>query len=110
MRGMVMKINEGKTKIIEAAFKFAYGKGRDCPVKPEWERRVMSHIRYLDTTPFHVYAWNAPALWKAAAAVCMGALIVLAYSLTSNIGPEYDAASMFMDDPMGIIFNQPLFP
>ncbi len=33
-----------------------------------------------------------------------------AYSIVANIGPEYEAVRMFLDDPMGIIYTQPLFP
>jgi len=105
-----MKTRDEKIGIIEAALKLAYGNKPDYPVKPEWERRVMSHVLYLGTSPFQDTVWNTPVIWRTAAAISMSALIILAYSLITNMGPEYEAARMFMDDPMGIIFTQPLFP
>ena len=105
-----MKTYDGKTGMIEAALRSAYGKRRDYPVKPEWERRVMSQVLYLDAVPFRNSIWNSPAIWKTAAAISMSALVILAYSFVVNVGPEYEAARMFLDDPMGIIYTQPLFP
>lgn len=105
-----MKTHDEKIGLVEAALRFAYGKRRDHPVKPEWERRVMSHVLYLDAAPLRDTIWNTPAIWKTAAAISMSALVILAYSFVANIGPEYEAARMFLDDPMGIIYTQPLFP
>src|SRR5271169_5225004 len=105
-----MKTHDDKIGIIEAALRFAYGKRREHPVKPEWERRVMSHVLYIDATPFRNSIWNTPAIWRTAAAISMSALVILAYSLVTNIGPEYEAARMVLDDPMGILYTQLLFP
>ncbi len=105
-----MKTHDEKVGTIEKVLKLAYLRRQHCPVKSEWEKRVMSHVLYLNTTPFQVSMWDTPILWKAAAAVSMSALIILAYSFTANIGPEYEAARMFLDDPMGIISTQLLFP
>jgi len=106
-----MKTHDEKIGIIEAALRFAYSKRRDHPaVKTEWERRVMSHVLNIEAAPFRDTIWNTPAIWKTAAAVSMGALVILAYSFVANISPEYEAARMFLDDPMGIIYTQPLFP
>jgi len=105
-----MKTHDEKVEIIEKVLKLAHYKRQDYPVKPEWERRVMSNVLYLNTTPSRDNIWDTPNIWRVAAAVSMSALIILVYSFNANIGPEYEAARMFLDDPMGIVFAQPLFP
>ncbi len=105
-----MKTHDENAEIIEKALKSAYRKQHDYTVKPDWQKRVMSTVLYLDTAPSQNNIWDTPDIWRVAAAVSMSALIMLACSFTANIGPEYEAAKMFLDDPMGIIFTQPLFP
>lgn len=105
-----MKIHDEKVGTIEKALKSAHRNRQDYPVKPEWERRVMSNVLYLSATPCRGNIWDTYNIWRVAAAVSMSAVIILACSFAADIGPEYEAARVFLDDPMGIVFAQPLFP
>jgi hypothetical protein len=106
-----MKAQDEKIRTIENALKHAHNKLRQFSVKPEWEREVMSHVLSLNAIPLQTNTiWDAPSIWRTAAAVSVSALIVLACSFITNIGPEYEAARFLIDDPLGVIFAQPLFP
>ncbi len=105
-----MKPDDERGKAIEKALKAAYRKMPGKRVRPEWERQVMSHVYSLTVPSFQNNTWDAPAIWRVAAAVSMSALIILAFSLTNNLGPEYEAARLLLEDPLGLTFAQPLFP
>jgi hypothetical protein len=106
-----MKTQNEKVEIIEKALKSAYSKNRQFRVKPEWEREVMYHILGLQATPLQTNAiWDAPAIWRTATAVSISALIMLILTLINNIGPEYEAARLMLEDPLGFTFAQLLFP
>jgi len=106
-----MNPDDEKINIIEKALKYAFRKGHDYQAMTGWERRVMSHVLSLDVMPMQTgVIWNAPALWRTALAFSISAVIVLAYSFVTGIGPEYEAARFLTEDPMGFIFAQPLFP
>ncbi|MGD0281568.1 MAG: hypothetical protein ABSB95_04310 [Dissulfurispiraceae bacterium] len=106
-----MKTQDEKIIIIENALKYAHNKWRLFSVRPEWEREVISHILTLDSVPLQINTlWDTPVIWRTAAAVCISALIFMVCSLITNIGPEYEAARFLLEDPMGFIFAQPLFP
>ena len=86
-----MKPNDEKVERIEKALKSAYRQSRRILVKPEWERKVMYHILGLHATQFQTNAiWEAPAIWRTATAVSIGALIMLFFTFINNIGPEYE--------------------
>ena len=108
-----MKTQDEKIRIVEDALKYAHNKWRQFSVKPQWEREVMSHVFSLDAVPLQtnaIWIWDAPFIWRTAAAVSASALIVLACSFITNISPEYEAARFLIEDPLGFIFAQPLFP
>ncbi len=105
-----MKPDDESVKAIEKALKAAYRKALSKPVRPEWEKQVMSHVYSLTAPSFQGNPWDVPAIWRVAAAVCMSALIILAFSLINNLGPEYEAARLLLEDPLGLTFVQPLFP
>lgn len=107
-----MKQHDDKITLIEKAFRYAHRKRRSCAVTPEWERDVMFHILSLRAMPAQTAktAWEAPAIWRMAAAVSISALIILATSLLSDASAEYEAARFLIDDPVTFIFTQPFFP
>lgn len=106
-----MNTNDEKINIIEKALKYAHRKGYGYKVKAEWERLVMSHVLDLYAIPLQTkMVWDAPVMWRTALAASISALIALAYSLMTNIGPAYEAARFLTEDPLGFIFAQPLFP
>jgi len=106
-----MKKHDQKVEKIEKALKFAYRKSNQVRVKPEWEREVMFHILSLHAIPLQINTiWEAPAIWRTATAVSISALIMLFYTVINNIGPEYEAARLMLEDPFGFTFAQLLFP
>ncbi len=108
-----MKPNDEKIEKIEMALKAAYRKRGQIPVKPEWERDVMYHILSINPTPLRtnaIWDWNAPVIWRTATAVSISALIMLLFTFINNIGPEYEAARLMLEDPLGFTFAQLLFP
>ena len=106
-----MKPHDEKVEKIERALKSAYRKSRQIRVRPEWEREVMYHILSLDATPLRTYTiWDAPAIWRTATAVSISALIMLFFTFVNNIGPEFEAARLMLEDPLGFTFAQLLFP
>jgi|SRR5208283_4126896 len=107
-----MKRSDDKFALIEKAFRHEHGKRQACTVTPEWERNVMSHIFSLHAMSLQNVKtlWDAPVIWRTAVAVSISALIILASTLLSNAGAEYDAARFLLDDPVAFIFTQPFFP
>jgi len=105
-----MKPQDEKVEKIEKALKLAYRKNHQTRVRPEWESEVMYHILGLPSTQLRTYAiWEGPALWRTATAVSVSALIMLLFTFINNIGPEYEAARLMLEDPMGFTFAQFLF-
>ena len=105
-----MKTLDKKVEIIEKELKSSYSKNRQFRVKPEWEREVMRHILGLHATPLRTNAvWDAPAIWRTATAVSISAAIMLIFTVINNIGPEYEAARLMLEDPMGFTFAQLFF-
>ena len=106
-----MKPHDERVEKIEKALKSAYRKSVQIRVNPEWEREVMYHILGLHATPFRTNTiWDAPAIWRTATAISLSALIMLFFTFINNIGPEYDAARLMLEDPLGFTFAQLLFP
>ena len=105
-----MKTHDAKVEKIEKTLKSAYNKRSEMRVRPEWERDVMYHILSLHMVPLRTDAiWDAPAIWRTATAVCISALIMLVFTYINNIGPEYEAARLMLEDPLGFTFAQLLF-
>ena len=106
-----MKPLDAKVEKIEKTLKSAYSKRGEMRVRPEWEREVMYHILGLQATPLRTKAiWDAPAIWRTTTAVSISALIMLILTFLNNIGPEYEAARLMLEDPLGFTFAQFLFP
>ncbi len=106
-----MKLHDEKVEKIERALKFAYRKSSQMRVKPEWEREVMYHILSIHATPLPTNAtWDFPAIWRTATAVSISALIMLLLTFINNIGPEFEAARLMLEDPLGFTFAQLFFP
>jgi len=106
-----MKLHDEKVEKIERALKSAYRKSSEMRVRPEWEREVMSHIFSIHATPLQTNAmWDFPAIWRTATAVSVSALIMLFFTFINNIGPEFEAARLLLEDPMGFTFAQLLIP
>jgi hypothetical protein len=106
-----MKTQVEKVEIIEKALKSSYSKTPQLQVKPEWEREVMYHILGLNVTPLRTNTiWDAPAIWRTATAVSISAVIMLIFTFLNNIGPEYEAVRLIMEDPLGSTFAQLLLP
>ncbi|HKN18930.1 MAG TPA: hypothetical protein VJW95_03965 [Dissulfurispiraceae bacterium] len=106
-----MKPQDEKVDKIEKALKSAYRKNDRIRVKPEWESELMYHILSLPANPLRTYTlWEAPAVWRTATAVGISALIMLLFTFVNNIGPEYEAARLMLEDPSGFTFAQLLFP
>jgi|GEM_PF-2088067 hypothetical protein len=107
-----MKLHDGKVEKIERALKSAYRKSSEIRVKPEWEREVMYHVLSLHATPLRTNTntiWDVPAIWRTATAVSISALIMLLFTFINNIGPEFEAARLMLEDPFGFTFAQLFF-
>ncbi|MBF0557394.1 MAG: hypothetical protein HQL08_01295 [Nitrospirae bacterium] len=107
-----MKRHDEEITLIERALRYAHRNRRKFEARPEWERNVMSNIRSLRAIPLQSAktAWEAPAVWRTAAAVSFCALVILVSSLISDAGAEYEAARFLIEDPVTFVFTQPLFP
>ena len=105
-----MKPQNEKIDRIEKALKEVYNKRPEYPVSQEWERNVMARIRALDVVPEQNNIWDAPFIWRTAAAACLSALIILVYSFTNNVSVEFEAARLLLDDPMGASYAQLILP
>jgi len=106
-----MKPHDERVEKIEKALKSAYRNSGQIRVKPEWEREVMYHILSLPATPLRtITIWDGPAMWRTATAVSISALILLFFTFINNIGPEFEAARLMLEDPSGFTFAQLLFP
>lgn len=107
-----MKSRDDKIKLIEQAFQYAHCKRRGHPVTPEWERKVMAHVLDLRAKPLQTVnpVWESPAVWRTAAAVSISALIVLAWSLLSDVSAEYEVARFLIEDPVTFILTQSFLP
>jgi len=105
-----MKTQNKKVEIIERELKSSFAQNRHLPVRPEWEREVMRHILGLHAIPLRTNTlWDAPAIWRTATAISLTAAIMLIFTVINNIGPEYEAARLILDDPMGFTFAQLFF-
>lgn len=106
-----MKSPDEKIKSVENALKAAYREKSGHDESPAWEKRVMTHVRTLNAAPDRVEnVWYTPGMWRAAAVCVMSALIIMAYSLTENIGPDYLAARLLLEEPLDLTYTQSLVP
>ncbi len=106
-----MNPHDEKVEKIEKALKSAYRKSGQVRVRPEWEGEVMRHILSLPAAPLRTYSlWDGPAMWRTATAVSISALIMLFFTFLNNVGPEYEAARLMLQDPLGFTFAQLFFP
>lgn len=105
-----MEPDDEKIRKIENALRDTYRKEYEFPARTAWRKKVMAHVFELQTGPSSMLdAWDIPVVWKAAAAACALAVLVLIFSLKTGMGIEFDAAGLFFDDPVGLSFLQPLF-
>jgi hypothetical protein len=105
-----MKPSARQIELFARVLKYAYRENRQFRVRPEWERDVMSHILGLNAMQRQADAiWDAPAIWRTAAAMSLCSIIIVIFSFVTNVGPEYEAARFLLEDPLGAIFAQPFF-
>ncbi|HEX8948980.1 MAG TPA: hypothetical protein VF790_08475 [Dissulfurispiraceae bacterium] len=96
---------------IMEVLKAAYREGQPFRIRPSWKDEVMAHVMRLDTLPSRADSmWVIPSVWRTAVAMGISALIVYLYSFGNHLGPDYEAARLFLEDPLGLVFAQPLLP
>jgi hypothetical protein len=98
-----MKPRADQIDKLEAAFKAAHGKEVSISVGPAWEEKVMRAVRRLDVQPAGGLL-DPEALghlvWRFAAATCVVALILMAYTMAGDLGGTSEVARLFFEDPL----------
>lgn len=92
---------EGSIK-LKKALTTAYHEKEKAEVGELWQKKVMSHIH--GQKPIDLIAENFLFLdqfvWRFAAAACFVAVILSAYTLQADFSLEYEAAKLFLEDPV----------
>jgi hypothetical protein len=100
-----MKPRTDQIDKIEAAFRAAHGQEIAVSVSPAWEEKVMRAVRRLNVQPAGGIL-DLEALghlvWRFAAATCLVALILMAYTMAGDPGGTSEVARLFFEDPLVI--------
>ena len=98
-----MKPRTDQIDKIEAAFKAVHGKEMAVSVSPAWEEKVMRAVRTQDGQPvgklFDLEVLGH-LVWRFAAATCLVALLLTAYTMAGDPGATSDVARLFFEDPL----------
>lgn len=100
-----MKPRKDQIDQIEEAFKAVYGRDTAVSVSPAWQAKVMRAVRaqagqaagrLFDAEMF------GRLVWRFAAATCLVALLLTAYTVAVDPGASADVARLFFEDPLAI--------
>ncbi|MFC1848696.1 hypothetical protein ACFL27_00685 [candidate division CSSED10-310 bacterium] len=105
-----MKAHDEDLRKLEQALKSAYHQPAQREQKRNWKHNVMREIRKIG--PLQQESTNGAYLnrviWRFSLAALTIALLLAIYALSTGFMPDNDVATIFMNDPAGILFYQPL--